>query len=156
MSDFWDRIIFSSQAEPVVEAVVSDFWASLGLGVESKPVKQSKVKVVKETAKQGKSVERIKKAVVEAERVYETVKGLVVPADDCKHHWMIPSDSAWAIGVCKLCQGEKWFSNRSTEQYQFNDTLIPPTIQNDITRALNTGIEFENSLANKVTAEEGI
>jgi len=122
MSSFWDSILKSS--ETVADTLVvsdSDFWSSIGLGVETKPkpVKQIKVKAVKKTAKQSK-------AVVEAEKVYETVEGLVVPAEDCKHHWIIASDTAWVIGVCQLCNGEKWFSNRYIENDSFNGTLVPP------------------------------
>ena len=90
--------------------------------VEPKIIKK---KVVK--AKQSK-------AVVDAGKVYETVDGIVVPAEDCKHHWIIPSDTAWAIGVCKLCNGERWFSNRFKEEgeYKFNDTLVPPRAEESI------------------------
>ena len=54
MSNFWDSILKSS--ETVADTAVvngSDFWASIGLGVEAKtkPVKQIKVKAVKKTAK---------------------------------------------------------------------------------------------------------
>ena len=108
-------------AVDVVAVEKSDFWASIGLGVEAKtkPVKQVKVKAVKS------------KAVVQAEKVYETVEGLVVPAEDCIHYWTIPSETAWAVGVCQLCNGEKWFSNRYATEGNFNTTLVPPQIQDD-------------------------
>jgi len=131
MSSFWDNILKSY--ETVTDTIVvngcavvitSDFWASIGLGVETKPVKQIKPKAVKKTAKKSK-------AVAQAERVYETIEGLVVPAEDCTHYWIIPSETAWAIGVCKNCSGEKWFSNRWDEQSIFNATLVPPTVQTD-------------------------
>ena len=124
MSNFWDSIIFPSKVETVA-VEKSDFWASIGLGVNTTPVKQSKPKAVKSTAKTSK-------AVVQAEKVYETIEGLVVPAEDCIHYWTIPSETAWAIGVCKYCNGEKWFSNRyATEQGNFNTTLVSPTVQTD-------------------------
>ena len=121
MSNFWDGIIFPSKAETIKAVEVGDFWSSIGLGVKTTPVKQSKPKAVKSTAKTSK-------AVVQAEKVYETVEGLVVPAEDCKHYWIIPSQTAWTIGVCKVCNGERWFSNRFKEEgaYKFNDTLVPP------------------------------
>jgi len=124
MSNFWDSIMVPVETAEVVAVEKSDFWASIGLGVESKPVKQSKPKAVKKTAKKSKAVE-------EAVKVYETVEGLVVPAEDCIHHFMIPSDTAWAIGTCKKCNGERWFSNRYTEDSNFNTTLVSPTVQTD-------------------------
>ena len=142
MSNFWDSII----GEPVVEAIVepvsaSNFWASIVLGSMPKVVEQSKPKIVK-----GKK----SKAVAQAERVYETIEGLVVPAEDCTHYWTIPSETAWAIGVCKNCSGEKWFSNRYTEQSTFNDTYIPPKVEQDTTgdadiRDITTTYNIEQS-----------
>ena len=124
MSNFWDSIMVPVETAEVVAVEKSDFWASIGLGVKSKPVQQSKPKAVKKTAKTSK-------AVTKAEKVYETVEGLVVPAEDCTHHFMIPSDTAWAIGVCKNCNGERWFSNRYTEDNTFNTTIVSPTVQTD-------------------------
>tara|TARA_Y100000310_G_C20406407_1_gene679867 strand:- start:244 stop:717 length:474 start_codon:yes stop_codon:yes gene_type:complete len=151
MSNFWDGLIFPSKVN-VVAVEQSDFWASIGLGgelVRPLPVKQSKVKAVKKTAKQSK-------AVVQAERVYETIEGLVVPAKDCIHSWVIPSETAWAIGVCKTCNGEKWFSNRYIEQSTFNDTLIPPKIEQEINDVLNMDDEAMdiNTLIFKYTTEQ--
>ena len=124
MSNFWDNIIVPSTAisKPVEKTEQSNFWAGIMGQVEPKIIKK---KVVK--AKQSK-------AVVDAGKVYETVDGIVVPAEDCKHHWIIPSDTAWAIGVCKLCNGERWFSNRFKEEgeYKFNDTLVPPRADESI------------------------
>ena len=124
MSNFWDNIIVPSTAisKPVEKTEQSNFWAGIMGQVEPKIIKK---KVVK--AKQSK-------AVVDAGKVYETVDGIVVPAEDCKHHWIIPSDTAWAIGVCKLCNGERWFSNRFKEEgeYKFNDTLVPPRAEESI------------------------
>ena len=127
MSSFWDNLIVPNSKE-VKPVETSSFWASIMSDriyfkslTETKPVKQSKVKA------------KASKVVAKAEQVYETIEGLVVPAEGCKHHWMIPSDSAWAIGVCKLCSGERWFSNRFQEDsYKFNDTLVPPKIEQDI------------------------
>ena len=124
MSNFWDNIIVPSTAisKPVEKTEQSNFWAGIMGQVEPKIIKK---KVVK--AKQSK-------AVIDAGKVYETVDGIVVPAEDCKHHWIIPSDTAWAIGVCKLCNGERWFSNRFKEEgeYKFNDTLVPPRAEESI------------------------
>jgi len=138
MSNFWDSII----GEPVVEAIVepvstSNFWASIGLGSTPKVVEQSKPKAVKKTAKKSK-------VVAQAERVYETIEGLVVPAEDCTHYWTIPSETAWAIGVCQNCSGEKWFSNRYTEQSTFNDTYIPPKVEQEINDALNADADVRD------------
>ena len=124
MSNFWDNIIVPSTAisKPVEKTEQSNFWAGIMGQVEPKIIKKKAVK-----AKQSK-------AVIDAGKVYETVDGIVVPAEDCKHHWIIPSDTAWAIGVCKLCNGERWFSNRFKEEgeYKFNDTLVPPRAEESI------------------------
>ena len=147
MSNFWDSII----GEPVVEAVIepigtSNFWASLG--VESKPVEKAPIKVVKQTTKKSK-------AVAQAEKVYETVEGLVVPAEDCIHYWTIPAETAWAIGVCQNCNGEMWFSNRYTTESVFNDTLVPPKIdEQEITDIIDTDADIRDIVAaveNEVT-----
>ena len=122
MSNFWDSILGEPVVEAVVEPVKSDFWTSIGLGVQ--PIQESKPKAVKAPAKKSKTVAK-------AERVYETIEGLVVPAEDCVHHFIIPSETAWAIGVCMKCNGERWFSNRYTEQSTFNDTYIPPKVEQD-------------------------
>ena len=107
MSNFWDGIIFSTKVETV--PVKSSFWESVGLA----PAKQSKPK--KGTAKKSS------KAVVKAERVYETVDNMIVPAEDCKHHWVIPTNTKWVIGTCKLCTGERWFKTQF--EADFNDSL---------------------------------
>lgn len=138
MSNFWDSII----GEPVVEASIepvsaSNFWAGIGLGSIPKVVEQSKPKAVKKTAKKSK-------AVAQAEIVYETIEGLVVPAEDCIHYYTIPSETAWAIGVCQKCNGEKWFSNRYTEQSTFNDTYIPPKVQQEINDALKVDADVRD------------
>jgi len=136
MSNFWDSIIASSKTEDVAVVEQSDFWTSVALGLKAKSAKQSKGTVVKSTVKKSK-------AVAKAEKVYETIEGLIVPVEDCTHHWTIPSDSAWAIGVCKDCKGEQWFSNRFIEDNIFNDSLttpVPIEVQKDITAALNTEV----------------
>ena len=124
MSNFWDNIIVPSTAisKPVEKTEQSNFWAGIMGQVEPKIIKKKVVKA------------KLSKAVVDAGKVYETVDGIVVPAEDCKHHWIIPSDTAWAIGVCKLCNGERWFSNRFKEEgeYKFNDTLVPPKTEDYI------------------------
>ena len=124
MSNFWDNIIVPSTAisKPVEKTEQSNFWAGIMGQVEPKIIKKKVVKA------------KLSKAVVDAGKVYETVDGIVVPAEDCKHHWIIPSDTAWAIGVCKLCNGERWFSNRFKEEgeYKFNDTLVPPRAEESI------------------------
>ena len=137
MSNFWDSIMIPVETAEVVAVEKSDFWASIGLGVESKPVKQSKPKAVKKTAKKSKAVE-------EAVKVYETVEGLVVPTENCIHYWVIPAETAWAIGVCKLCQGERWFSNRYTEDSTFNTTLVPPKIQAEIEETLQIDADIRD------------
>ena len=144
MSNFWDGLIFPSKVN-VVAVEQSDFWASIGLGSMPKVVEQSKPKAVKKS-----------KAVAQAERVYETIEGLVVPAEDCTHYWTIPSETAWAIGVCQKCSGEKWFSNRYTEQSTFNDTYIPPKIEQEINDALNADADIRdiNTLYNAEQSRE--
>ena len=137
MSSFWDNIIVPSNRE-VKPVETSNFWASIGLGSETKPVKQSKVKA------------KASKVVAKAEQVYETIEGLVVPADDCKHHWIIPSNSAWAIGVCNVCNGEKWFSNRYKENNStFNDTIIstPTATVEDIEETLKRDSDIKDIVA---------
>jgi|TARA_R110000824_G_scaffold265738_1_gene454642 hypothetical protein len=142
MSNFWDGVF-----EPVVEAIIepvstSGFWSSIGLGVNVKPVEQSKPKIVK-----GKK----SKAVAQAEIVYETVEGLVVPATDCTHYWVIPSENAWAIGICNNCSGEMWFSNRWSEQSTFNDTLVPPpSIQKEITDSMDMDADVRDILTESI------
>ena len=114
MSNFWDGIIFSTKVE--TKPVKSSFWESLGLShplIADKLAKQSKPK--KGTAKKSS------KAVVKAERVYETVDNMIVPAEDCKHHWIIPTNTKWVIGTCKLCSGERWFKTQF--EADFNDSL---------------------------------
>ena len=145
MSSFWDSV-FSQDIVPSKDKVIkpvekSDFWAMIGM--ETKPVKQSKVKATS-------------KVVAQAEKVYETIEGLVVPADDCKHYWIIPSDTAWAIGVCKVCNGERWFSNRFIEEsYKFNDTLVPSTTPtNTETERIDSDIKDIIAVYNK-SIEEG-
>ena len=133
MSSFWDNIIVPSNRE-VKPVETSNFWASIGLGSETKPVKQSKVKA------------KASKVVAKAEQVYETIEGLVVPADDCKHHWIIPSNSAWAIGVCNVCNGEKWFSNRYKENNStFNST--PTATVEDIEETLKRDSDIKDIVA---------
>ena len=127
MSNFWDSVMVPVETAEVVavETAESDFWARI-LGVKSKPVQQSKPTAVKGTAKaRSGSLNKTLKAVAEAGKVYETVEGLVVPAEDCIHHFMIPTDTAWAIGTCKKCNGERWFNNRFTESSTFNTSLTP-------------------------------
>lgn len=46
-----------------------------------------------------------------SEKIYDTVDDLVVPDTKCTHYWQIPSEGVWQVGVCKYCNGEKWFSN---------------------------------------------
>ena len=46
-----------------------------------------------------------------SERIYDTIDDLVVPDTKCTHYWQIPSEGVWQVGVCKYCNGEKWFSN---------------------------------------------
>ena len=93
MSNFWDSIIFPNKAE-VVAVKKTDFWASIlgGELVRPLPVKQSKPKAVKSTAKKGKAV-----VVAEAEKVYETIANLIVPSSECVHYWTLPTGSKWAI-----------------------------------------------------------
>ena len=118
MSNFWDSIIFPMKVETV--PVKSSFWAGMGLSVspKPKPVKQSKPK--KATAKKSK-------AVVKSERVYETVNDLIVPAEDCTHHWVMAANAKWVVGTCKLCSGERWFKTQF--DVSFNDTFAPGRVE---------------------------
>ena len=144
MSSFWDNLIVPNSKE-VKPVETSSFWASIMSDriyfkslTETKPVKQSKVKA------------KASKVVAKAEQVYETIEGLVVPADDCKHHWIIPSNSAWAIGVCNVCNGEKWFSNRYKENNStFNDTIIstPTATVEDIEETLKRDSDIKDIVA---------
>ena len=149
MSNFWDSIMVPVETAGVVAVEKSDFWASIGLGVKSTPVQQSKPKAVKKTAKTSK-------AVAKAEQVYETVEGLVVPAEDCIHHFMIPTDTAWAIGTCKKCNGERWFSNRYTEDSTFNTTLVPPKIQAEIEETLQIDADIRDITTVYNSAQDSI
>ena len=153
MSNFWDSIMFPTKTEPVVAVEKTDFWASIGMG--TKPVKQSKPKTVKNTVKQSKAVEQ-------AEQVYETVEGLVVPTEGCTHHFMIPTEGKWVIGTCKKCNGERWFNNRNAEQ-SFNDTLLSPTEHRENTVIAKEDLEQSSDMrditmaykAEQNNAEEG-
>ena len=143
MSNFWDSIMFPTKTEPVVAVEKTDFWASIGMG--TKPVKQSKAKTVKNTVKQSKAVEQ-------AEQVYETVEGLVVPTEGCTHHFMIPTEGKWVIGTCKKCNGERWFNNRNAEQSNFNDTLVSPTEQSISNEIAKGDLEQSRDIQDITTA----
>ena len=42
------------------------------------------------------------------------------------------------------CNGERWFSNRYTEQSTFNDTYIPPKVEQEINDALNADADVRD------------
>lgn len=110
MANFWESV--SVQAEPVVESESdSSFWSTL-----ANPTKPKVQKTVV-TPKVKKS-----KAVVKSAEVYDTMGGLVVPSTDCTHYWVIGTATPQDIGVCKLCHGEKVFTNSFL--MAFNDTPI--------------------------------
>ena len=127
MSNFWDSIIFPTKVEMV--PVKSSFWESVGLA----PAKQSKPK--KATAKKSK-------AVVKSEREYETVNDLIVPAEDCTHHWVMAANAKWVVGTCKLCSGERWFKTQF--DVSFNDTFAPGKVE-----SLQQAFETEQAEAGK-------
>ena len=110
MSTFWEAV--QNQVESaVVEAPISNFWASVGLA----PVKKAKVeKAIKPTKKS--------KAVEASVKVYETIDGLVTPDPDCVHHYVIGTKTPQDIGVCQKCNGERWFTNVYKDN--FNDSPI--------------------------------
>ena len=156
MSSFWQRLVDNSIVEQVEEQVAVTepigFWASLGLGSKvEEPVEKT---VVKPSVKKSKAVQK-------AEQVYETIEGLVVPTEDCVHHWLIPNNvdnPKWTIGSCKKCSGEKWFNNQFSEKSkQFNDTLIHPTGTGLTDSITNNDIRdiTQNYNAEKNSAEEG-
>lgn len=110
MANFWESI--AVQAETVVESESdSSFWSIL-----ANPTKPKVQKTIV-TPKVKKS-----KAVVKSAEVYETIGGLVTPSTDCTHYWVIGTATPQDIGVCKLCNGEKWFTNSFL--MAFNDSPI--------------------------------
>lgn len=110
MANFWESI--AVQAETVVESESdSSFWSIL-----ANPTKPKVQKTIV-TPKVKKS-----KAVVKSAEVYETIGGLVTPSTECTHYWVIGTATPQDIGVCKLCNGEKWFTNSFL--MAFNDTPI--------------------------------
>ena len=110
MANFWESI--AVQAETVVESESdSSFWSIL-----ANPTKPKVQKTIV-TPKVKKS-----KAVVKSAEVYETIGGLVTPSTECTHHWVIGTATPQDIGVCKLCHGEKMFTNSFL--MAFNDTPI--------------------------------
>jgi len=92
------------------------------LGFLSGDAPQSKAKTKKVTNKKVVKTEQPEQVVnyvvndlswegYSSERIYDTVDDLVVPDTKCTHYWQIPSEGVWQVGVCKHCNGEKWFSN---------------------------------------------
>tara|TARA_R110000765_G_scaffold343557_1_gene433617 strand:+ start:3593 stop:4042 length:450 start_codon:yes stop_codon:yes gene_type:complete len=131
MSSFWDSIMVgSTQVEQVVET--GSLWAAIMNGgkVEAKPI-----------AKSSKS-----KAVEQAVLVYETVDSLIVPSDTCIHHWTMDSNTVWVIGTCKLCNGERWFSNNFSDHTKFNSSLTSatPTLRVESKDSLKSDLDVQN------------
>ena len=111
MANFWESI--AVQAETVVESESdSSFWSIL-----ANPTKPKVKTPVLDKAKVQKS-----KAVIKSAEVYETIGGLVTPSTECTHYWVIGTATPQDIGVCKLCHGEKMFTNSFL--MAFNDTPI--------------------------------
>tara|TARA_R110002020_G_scaffold51677_1_gene146142 strand:+ start:4115 stop:4588 length:474 start_codon:yes stop_codon:yes gene_type:complete len=137
LTTFWDNI-FATQntvTETVEEkAEPSNFWASLGMGVET-PVKQSKAK---------------KKSTASAE-VYETIDGLVTPNAECTHYWVIGTKTPQDIGVCKNCNGEMWFTNVYKTDFN-NDS--PRSHYADVVE-IREAEKQSSTLQDSANAEEG-
>ena len=138
MSNFWDSILASTTGVEEKKET-SDFWSTIGIGFV--PEKKSKPTAKKSTAKKSS------KTVEQAEQVYETVDELIVPAENCTHHWVIGSGTKWTIGTCKQCNGEKWFNNDYAEQTKFNDSLVSPMARAE-------GIESKDTLKSDLDIQD--
>ena len=116
MTSIWDTLAQydTLEVEPLeTDSEPSSFWSAIANPTKPK-VKKAKAVV---TPKVKKS-----KAVVKSAEVYETIGGLVTPSTECTHHWVIGTATPQDIGVCKLCHGEKMFTNSFL--MAFNDTPI--------------------------------
>ena len=114
MTSIWDRLAQydTLEVEPLeTDSEPSSFWSAI-----ANPTKPKVQKTIV-TPKVKKS-----KAVVKSAEVYETIGGLVTPSTECTHHWVIGTATPQDIGVCKLCHGEKMFTNSFL--MAFNDTPI--------------------------------
>ena len=122
-----------SSIVPKAEDTESDILGMLSsLGFLSGDAPQSKAKKV--TKKASKTVVKAEQVIeYDAPKIYDTLDDLVIPNSDCTHYWQIPSEGAWQIGVCKYCNGEKWFCNSysilTQEQNKFNNSPFPLTVE---------------------------
>ena len=131
-TNFWDSILSTATVTETVEEKKepSDFWASIGMGVET-PVKQSK-------------------AVASAE-VYETIEGLVTPNAECTHYWVIGTKTPQDIGVCKTCNGEMFFTNVYKTDFN-NDS--PRSVYADVVE-IREAEKLSSTLQDSANTEEG-
>ena len=120
MANFWESI--AVQAETVVESESdSSFWFILANPTKPK-VQKTVVTPKAKTPVLDKAKVQKSKAVIKSAEVYETIGGLVTPSTECTHYWVIGTATPQDIGVCKLCHGEKMFTNSFL--MAFNDTPI--------------------------------
>jgi hypothetical protein len=51
-------------------------------------------------------------------KITKSVDGLVLPelAEDCTHHFVIPTRGVNAIGMCRVCGGGKLFNNIPSQE----------------------------------------
>ena len=137
-TSFWDNIMKATVTEKVEQKKEpSNFWASIGMGVET-PVKKSIAK-------------KATKKVTASAKVYETIDGLVTPDADCVHYWVIGSKTPQDIGVCKKCNGEKWFSNVYKADFN-NDSPINSTA--DVVE-IREAEKFASAIQDSANIEEG-